>query len=144
MMKATWTKPLAVVEQFMANEYVAACGDSGAEYYFECTAPAGNLYWYEDLSAKNAQPETWPTRTSTNFWGQTTTRTAAELLGSYHPCAAKHKAPTQNPFYWGFVDYDGDKLHDSNETVIVWRGINGKNGHATAELDMSTWETAKS
>ena len=41
MEKRVWTKPLAQVEQFLANEYVAACGDSGITYKFKCTAGGG-------------------------------------------------------------------------------------------------------
>lgn len=129
MMK-TWMKPKAEVEQFMANEYVAACGDSGKVYYFECTAPAGNLYYY-----KNSDGE---------IDGIYTGNGGATLLGSYHPCSAKHEAESTNPFYDGFVDYNNNGKCNSGEEVIVWRGANGRNGHATAELDMDSWETAKS
>lgn len=139
MEKKIWTRPLAEVEQFMANEYIAACGDQNTVYKFVCDAPKGTLYYYSNLSASEAAPTTWPT--TTNWWG---TVTAARELGSYKPCSASHEASTQNPFYWGFVDYDKDGRHDDNETVIVWRGPRNNNGHATAQLDMDAWETAKS
>ena len=139
MEKKIWTAPKAEVEQFMANEYVAACGAQNTVYNFECDAPAGTLYYYPQYSAANAQPESWPTQ---RFWGQTTT--AADKLGNYTPCGEKHEASSQNPFYWGFVDYNRNSLHDSNETVIVWRGKKHNNGHATVKLDMTQWETAKS
>lgn len=47
-------------------------------------------------------------------------------------------------FYDGFIDYDGNGIQDPNEGVIVWRGPWGMNGHATKDLNMSSWETAKS
>ena len=46
-MRKVWTKPLAEAERFVANEYVAACGDSGVTYLFECNAGGGtegNVY----------------------------------------------------------------------------------------------------
>lgn len=41
MEKRIWAKPMAVVEQFMANEYVAAC------YKIKCNVPSGNQLWNE-------------------------------------------------------------------------------------------------
>ena len=38
-MKRTYVRPTMVGERFVANEYVAACGESGKVYKFECTAP---------------------------------------------------------------------------------------------------------
>lgn len=129
-MKAIWTKPMAEVEQFMANEYVAACGDQNRVYYFECDAPAGTLYYYSNGDG--------------TVDGVYTGSGSATKLGSYHPCAAKHEASTTNPFYDGFVDRNSNRRCDSGEECIVWRGANGRNGHATAQLDMDSWETAKS
>ena len=45
MTKMTWTRPVTEVQQFAANEYVAACGDTeyGA-YLFECNAPMQALW----------------------------------------------------------------------------------------------------
>ena len=33
-----WSRPVTMVQKFEANEYVAACGDSGVVYNFECNA----------------------------------------------------------------------------------------------------------
>ncbi len=68
----------------------------------------------------------------------------AKFLGDYHPCSKKHEASTTNVFYDGFVDYNWNGKQDSGEGVIVWRGPRNNNGHATTNLDMNTWETAKS
>ena len=35
MEKMTWTRPVAAVEQFMPNEYIAACGDNNIVYKFK-------------------------------------------------------------------------------------------------------------
>ena len=45
-MKRTYVRPTMVGERFVANEYVAACGESGKVYKFECNAPGGKLYYY--------------------------------------------------------------------------------------------------
>lgn len=37
-MKRAYVRPTMVGERFVANEYVAACGDSGTVYKFECDA----------------------------------------------------------------------------------------------------------
>ena len=36
-----WRRPLTEVQKFEANEYVAACGDSGVVYKFKCDAGGG-------------------------------------------------------------------------------------------------------
>lgn len=129
-MKKTWNEPRIEVQQFVANEYIAACGDQNKVYNFECDAPGGTLYYY-----KNGDGTVDGVYTGTG---------RATELGSYHPCSAKHEASTTNPFYDGFVDRNHNGRCDSGEEVIVWRGPKNDNGHATAVLDMDLWETAKS
>lgn len=129
-MKKKWNAPKIVIEEFVANEYVAACGDKNQVYYFVCDAPGGTLYYYPIGDGK--------------IDGVYTGSGSAERLGSYHPCDAKHEASTTNPFYDGFVDRNRNRSCDSGEEVIVWRGPRNNNGHATAQLDMNSWETAKS
>ena len=41
MGRKVWRRPLTRVQQFEANEYVAACGDSGVVYKFKCDAGGG-------------------------------------------------------------------------------------------------------
>lgn len=129
-MKKVWESPKIEVQQFTANEYVAACGDQHKVYYFVCDAKGGNLYYYKNGDGK--------------VDGVYEGNGSATLLGSYHPCEAKHEADSTNPFYDGFVDYNRNRRCDSGEEVIVWRGKWNNDGHATAQLDMTQWETAKS
>lgn len=42
-MKRAYVRPTMVGERFVANEYVAACGDSGKVYKFNCNAGDKNL-----------------------------------------------------------------------------------------------------
>lgn len=129
-MKKAYVKPTIVIEKFAANEYVAACGDQNRVYKFVCDAPAGTLYYYENGDG--------------TVDGNYTGTGSATRLGSYTPCDASHEALTTNPFYDGFVDRNRNRQCDDGEQVIVWRGEHNNNGHATAQLDMKQWETAKS
>ena len=122
-----WSRPVTFVQEFEANEYVAACGTQYGNYLFECDAPGGRLYYY-----------------TTNWWGGK----EAQYLGSYTPCTKKHEASTADEFPDGFVDYNGNKREDEGEAVIVWieRNMFGniKNAHATTNLDRDSWEVTKS
>lgn len=129
-MRREWMEPVIEVQEFVANEYVASCGDNGKVYNFECNAPEGWLYYYPNGDGK--------------IDGIYNGSGKAKLLGLYHPCGAKHEASATDAFYDGFIDYDGNGKQDSGEGVIVWRGPSNRNGHATTDLNMSSWETAKS
>ena len=134
-----WERPMVVVDTFAANEFVSSCGDKGIIYKFECDAPAGKLYYYPYSDGKIDGKHNPNDRTR-------------EKLGSFHPCNIKHEAPKTDGFYDGFIDYNKNGRHDDGEGVIVWRetgyDIFGRpyeyQGHATTQLDMNSWETAKS
>lgn len=130
-----YDRPMMDVQMFVANEYVAACGDSGTVYKFECDADGGTLYYYPQYRVVSGEA----------FSPEVAKQKSRDRLGSFDPCPASHEAESTNSFYWGFIDYDKDQAHDHDtETVIVWRGPWGINGHATKNLDMDSWETAKS
>lgn len=132
-MKRAYVRPTMVGERFVANEYVAACGDKGTVYKFNCDAPAGPLYYYPESDG--------------NINGEYHGVGKASLIGIfYHPCDAKHETSATAEFYDGFVDrnLNGKPDLDKGEGVIVWRGEEGNNGHSTSNLKMSTWETVKS
>lgn len=137
MAKKAYSKPMLKSEAFVPQSYVAACGDSGTVYKFTCDASGGPLYYFPDKPASGAQP---------------TVGSKGTYIGiNYHPCGEYHEADTQSGFYWGYVDYGGSSIFDlpngkldDGELVIVWRGVNNDNGHATTNLNMSSWATAKS
>lgn len=133
-MKKNYVSPMMVGERFVAEEYVAACGDSGKVYNFVCDAEGGILYYYPKSDGK--------------IDGIYTGSGKAERIGgffdTYTPCSAEHSANSTDSFYDGFVDRNRNQKCDPGENVIVWRGPNNDNGHATTNLDMETWETAKS
>lgn len=130
MMKKEWVRPLTIVDQFVPNEYVAACGDKNKVYKFTCDADGGWLYYFPNSDG--------------TIDGEYTGSGSAKLIGSYHPCGKTHEASVTDDFYDGFVDYNWNGSMDSGEGVIVWRGPKNNNGHATQNLNMNEWETAKS
>ena len=130
MDKRVWGQPITMVQKFEANEYVAACGDSGTTYFFECNAPGGILYYYRNGDGK--------------IDGVYNGSDRARELGWYTPCSAKHEADATDDFYDGFVDYNWNRCQDPGEGVIVWRGRWGRNGHATKNLNMDEWEIGRS
>lgn len=136
-MKRVYENPRMVVEQFEANEYIAACGDSGTVYKFECNAgskwnsyhvylngPDGKAYTSDDID--------WSARSGN--------------LRTYSPCGATHEASTTDDFPAGYmhkVSGWNNKNTGNPISVIVWTD-GGTNTHCTANLDMDSWETAKS
>lgn len=132
-MKKRWEEPRILVQKFMPNEYVAACGDSGVVYNFECNAgnrqDSYNVY-YDDgrpLASSNGIEEWF-----------------AQFAG-YHPCGATHKAESDSGFYDGYMylqDWWGDNTGDRID-VVIWTQYN-TDVHCTTKLDMNEWSTAKS
>lgn len=136
-MKKKWIEPQILVQEFVPNEYVAACGDKNKVYKFKCTADSGILYYYPQGDG--------------TIDGIYTGNGGADRLGPYDPCNAEHNASATDDFYDGYVStssYEGKwplgQWVEKKTPVIVWRGKYGDNGHATTNLNMSEWTTAKS
>ena len=132
-MKKMWEEPKILVQKFMPNEYVAACGDSGVVYNFECNAGSRresyNVYYDNGrpLASSNGNEE-W----SAPFPG-------------YHPCGATHEAESDSGFYDGYMylqDWWGDNTGNRID-VVIWTD-RGRDVHCTTNLDMDEWTTAKS
>lgn len=136
-MKKEYVRPTMIAEQFFANEYVAACGESGKVYKFECNAGDKGLMTfpykvYVDSNDNGVYDEWF-------LWKE-----GDEYLGTYHACGVTHEAKTTDTFLSGFmIDTRWDK-DSTPQKVIIWRGPDGTNVHCTTNLDMSTWTTAKS
>ena len=136
-----YVKPTMEGEVFAANEYIAAtCGDSGVIYKFKCDA-GGGAYGTVYLET-NGQDGL-----------QTNGRDADQYLTStYHACGTSHEADSNDQFLDGYyvntkwVSTGIFQGHWETTTtpVIVWRGPNGDNTHCTVNLNMDSWETAKS
>ena len=125
MKKELWVRPVTEVQQFEANEYVAACGDSGVVYKFECNAGDKGLIFY-------------PYKVYVDYDGDGN----YEYRNNYHACGATHKAESDSGFYNGYMD---DERTEGNDgiPVIVWTEY-GRDTHCTTKLNMNSWATAKS
>lgn len=133
-----WERPMAVVDAFVANEFVSACGDSGVVYNFECNAGKKNKH-YDVFTAdgRNITSNDGP-------WHY------------YHLCHKTHQAEEDSGFIKGFiVDNNGNdqltyttwwdgQTHEYPKTdVIIWTN-NNTNVHCTTKLNMKEWSTSKS
>lgn len=126
-MKKVWTRPLTVVQNFEANEYVAACGDENKVYKFKCDAVSGSIIG----SGGSVYLETN---------GQEGFQLNDSYRSQYHPCGEEHEAKVTDEFKRGYLV----TLTGGVVDVIVWTGLNDDNTHCTTNLKMDTWETAKS
>ena len=137
MEKKAWENPLTMVQQFVPNEYVAACGDTNNEYVFQCDAMGGifGTVFYSDGDDK-FEP------VLTGILG------GDKYMGTgYHACGEKHVTQTGDEFIEGWYVTGWDAVTgqgDIAKKVIIWRGPDGNNIHCTTNLDKNTWETAKS
>lgn len=132
-MKEAWVRPLTEVQKFVANEYVAACGDSGVVYYFECNAGNKN----HKYAVKDSK-------------GQVVTISGMYMNGGqgfggyyYHPCKETHTAESDSGFIKGYHLDDMSTSGDDKIKVIIWTD-NNTDVHCTTNVDMNKWETAKS
>lgn len=126
-MKKRYERPSAYIEEFTPNEYVAACGDHGKVYKFECNAgdqnKKYNVYYFDN--------------------GEKIYLTKYENGNYYYPCKATHEAEEDTGFIRGaFID-DQSTKEDEKIPVVIWTD-NGRHVHCTTKLDMSEWQTAKS
>lgn len=134
-MKRAYVRPTMVGERFVANEYVAACGDTEyGKYKFVCDAGGGARGdVYEET---NGQPGLQTGR------GGDKCLTSGHTIFNYtyfHACNKTHEADTTDEFLNGYyVPYRG-----SAQDVIIWTE-GGTNIHCTTNLKRDTWETTKS
>ena len=134
MEKRVWENPLTMVQQFVPNEYVAACGDQNLVYKFKCDAGGG---------AKG------------DVYTDDGTNLTPGWLRYYHACSATHEASTKDDFISGYYVQNGGNDTTGYWTlfggwkeyekvpVIIWTD-GGTDVHCTTNLNQDSWETAKS
>lgn len=130
--KRVYSKPILESETFIPQNYIAACGDSGTVYKFTCDAGGGvpGDVYLETNGREGYQ------KGFLGFFGD-------KYLSSYHACGITHEASTTDDFLDGYY-ITGSGRYQKVIPVKVWRGPNNDNTHCTENIDMSTWETAKS
>lgn len=131
--KRAYVKPSLESEAFVPNTYVAACGDHGTVYYFECNAGGRrnsyNVYFDDGTPyASSNGNEEW----------------YAQFTG-YHPCYETHEANSDSGFRDGYMYLQDRRGNNSGSPidVVIWTEY-GTNVHCTTNLDREDWETAKS
>lgn len=129
--KRAYIKPALESEIFVPQNYIAACGDLNKVYKFKCDAgdgKSGDVYL-----ETNGKPGL-----------QTGWRGGDQYLSGYHACGSTHEAKTTDDFLDGY--YVTSSLFGGTKVtpVIVWRGPDNDNTHCTENLNMDSWETAKS
>lgn len=131
-MKRAYVRPTMVGERFVANEYVAACGDTEyGKYKFTCDAGGGvSGDVYRESNGKPGFQKGY------GLFGDG----GDEWLGGYPACGTTHEANTTDDFQNGYYIPDGGGAVD----VIIWRGKRGDNIHCTTNLNRDSWETTKS
>ena len=137
-MRREWMEPVIEVQEFVANEYVASCGDSGKVYKFVCNAGQDghyyNVYYYDGSGQKKYIAK--KSSLEDLLWG------SQAQFSNYHPCNTTHEAESDSGFIRGFID-DQSTSVDEATPVVIWTE-NGTNVHCTTKLDITTWQTAKS
>ena len=129
-MKKTWEEPRILVQKFMPNEYVAACGASGVVYNFECNAGEKDKKYAVKDANGNVATISGYYMDGKNDW--------------YKPCGETHQAESDSGFLTGFhLDDPKTKYVDERIGVIIWTQ-NNTDVHCTTQLDMNQWTTAKS
>ena len=135
-MKRVYESPMMFVEEFAANEYIAACGETNDEYKFKCDAMGGitGAVFYSDGDDK------WEPVLTGILGGD-------RLMGTgYHACGESHITQVGDEFIegWYVTGWDGISGGDWVQKVKIWKGPDGNNIHCTTTLDEKHWETAKS
>ena len=147
MEKKIYEKPVMQVEAFVANHYIANCGDTEyGEYLFECTAGqkegyAHGMIYYETYGS----PDVFNYRTGS----MGIVDVQEERVGGFHPCGKKHSAPTTDEFTNGWFvpcqwngSYHYGYQYNKVFKVVIWEGDGDL--HCTPVLDREKWEVVKS
>ena len=131
-MKAVYENPKMYVQNFVPNEYIAAC-ENGTTYWFQCnagsTVPFENEVYEETNHEEGLQ----------TGWGGDKHRSS-----SYHACNKLHEVRKGETFINGYVVQDMGWFQDDKVIpVLIWTE-GGTNTHCTTELKPEDWEVARS
>ena len=141
MEKMTWTRPMAEVEQFMPNEYIAACGDkTDPVYKFVCNAGGGanGGGWQETNGEPGLQSEgKWvSTGIFDGYWEYKADKRISSSSSSFHACDATHEVPVENvnQFLSNCYYKKAGSPDSAAIPVLIWRGLNNDNVHCCTGL----------
>lgn len=121
-MKKDYVRPTMIGERFVANEYISTCSDTKNEYYkFVCDAGGGNAADIYEGTYKN-------------FLNHGSNLTPGWEY--FHSCGITHyvKKGDSSPFVDGWYDSVPGIGYKYEYNVVIWKGKDGKNVHATKSL----------
>ena len=151
-MKKQWTKPFVGVQEFVPQEFIAAC--AADEYYrvykFWCNFNAGRYVWIETNGTPGLQSSgNWFNNWETDLRYDRTWASRRDAWGTFSPCGSYHEVSIP-------CDASGNPKEDINEifpagyvntrtsargaqSCYVWTD-GGTNTHVTQHLDVSDYE----
>lgn len=125
-----WERPMAVVDTFVANEFVSTCGEQNRVYKFKCDAGDGTPGTVYKDSNHNGKWDLFGDEALTGH-----------ILPTYSACGKTHSAPTNDEFINGFYLPNSNPLKATK--VIIWTD-GGTNIHCTTNLNKNEWNTERS
>ena len=147
-MKKQWGKPLTSVQEFVPQEFIAACDQSGATqtYYFKCDAgdASGRYDVILDSNRNLVLDGEWSYRNGSWQWRAVNGNRDTWLTDGlyYHPCNETHTVTVpygtsvENIFPHGWMQTKSSHSNNSADwtEVRIWRGDNNNNVHCTTNL----------
>ncbi len=143
-MKKQWGKPLTDVQEFVPQEFIAACDpdDEYVKYEFWCDAGGGSSYNVYYDTDKDGELSDYEERN--------------QYIGNFHACRRSHSVTVKkgvsvdDVFPYGIIgryEWVGSwetGVHQEYVTrpVRIWRGDDGNNIHCTTKLNVTEWTVA--
>lgn len=129
-MLRTWEAPKIIVEEFVPNEYVSACGDTEyGVYKFTCNAGGGEYGGLYVL--RNSMFGSYYERVSSG-------------TKSYHACNETHETSVRDDYVEGIFDPDTNHNNGNEVDCLIWYHNGKYQGHASTGLTRDEWEVLKS
>ena len=138
-----YMKPLMEGQMFVANEFVAVCGNQ-TSYKFKCDAGGTFNSDGEMTSYKSGYlyDENWNASYAYPYYMH------GRGTNGFHACGETHDSDTTDAYILGWFDTDTSPNNGKNETkVYIWQEIeNGRvvNHHATTDIKSITSQINRS
>lgn len=147
--KKDWISPRTGFQEFVPQEFIAACDQSGATqtYYFMCDGgyQSGKYDVVMDSNGNQTLEGVWRWNSAwqTYQWGYSDNGDRDNLLtaGKYfHPCNEKHTVTVpygtsvEDIFPHGWMQTKDSHSNTNWTAVRIWRGDNNDNIHCTTNL----------
>jgi len=134
-MKKQWGKPLTSVQEFVPQEFIAACDpdDRYVKYEFWCDAGGGTTWNVYYDTNKNQQYDEGIDQYYTNFYA-----CREEHDVTVHIGVDEFDVDTYFPM--GIIRRRRNIFAEWQEIPVrIWKGENNDNCHCTTHLDITNW-----